>query len=94
MVFSNQIEYYEAIAASNAKGDSAPFIDFMLEEIFETLKSHVKTGVPNKVPNKTLDKNDMLILKILPQFGIKYRLFVCEDCNTSPLPVPLSIGYI
>ena len=30
----------------------------------------------------------------IPQFGIKYRLVVCEDCNTSPLPMPLSMGYI
>lgn len=83
MVLSNQIEYYEAIAASNAKGDSAPFVDFMLEEIFETLKSHVKTGVPNKVPNKTLDKNDMLILKILQEDGHLSRVALMEKTGLS-----------
>lgn len=83
MVFSNQIGYYEAIATSNAKGDSAPFVDFMLEEIFETLKSHVKAGVPNKVPNKTLDKNDMLILKILQEGGHLSRVALMEKTGLS-----------
>lgn len=30
----------------------------------------------------------------IPQFGIKYRLVICEDSVTNPLPVPLSMGYI
>ena len=30
----------------------------------------------------------------LPQLGISWRLVICEDSNTSPLPVPLSTGYI
>jgi 2-keto-3-deoxy-galactonokinase len=44
MVFSNQKQYYEAIAASNDKAKSTPFIEFMLGEIFKTLKEH--QGVP------------------------------------------------
>ena len=55
----------------------------MLEEIFETLKSHVKTGVPNKVPNKTLDKNDMLILKILQEDGHLSRVALMEKTGLS-----------
>ena len=32
--------YYDAITESNRRGDSGPFIDFMLREIYQTLKSH------------------------------------------------------
>ena len=35
--------YYDAISASTSKGDSCPFIDFMLGEILKTLKAHQGT---------------------------------------------------
>lgn len=31
---------------------------------------------------------------VIPQFGISWRLVICEDSVTNPLPVPLSTGYI
>lgn len=40
MVFANQEEYYEVISQSTKAGNSAPFIDFMLQEIGNALKSH------------------------------------------------------
>ena len=40
MVYTNQEAYYDAISASSARGDSGPFIDFMLEEILNTLLGH------------------------------------------------------
>lgn len=40
MVYTNQEAYYDAISASSARGDSEPFIDFMLEEILSTLLGH------------------------------------------------------
>ena len=40
MVYANQQAYYDAIAESSRRGDSGPFIDFMLQEILNTLKSH------------------------------------------------------
>ena len=60
MVYSNQQQYYDAITASSKAGQSGPFIDFMLNEIFATLKSHqgdpLQEKVPNKVPNKIPNK--------------------------------------
>lgn len=56
MVYANQQEYYNAIAASTAEGQSGPFIDFMLNEILKTLQKNIKEEVPNKVPNKVPDK--------------------------------------
>ena len=40
MVYSNQQAYYDAITASTNAGQSGPFIDFMLNKIYKTLKSH------------------------------------------------------
>ena len=40
MVYSNQQAYYDAINKSSNIGDSGPFIDFMLQEIFDTLLIH------------------------------------------------------
>ena len=64
MVYANQQAYYDAITASTNAGQSGPFIDFMLNEIFKTLKAHqgeplpdkVPSEVPNKIPNKVPNK--------------------------------------
>ena len=40
MVFANQESYYRAIQNSTAKADCSPFVDFMLQEIFNTLKRY------------------------------------------------------
>ncbi len=40
MVYSNQQAYYDAISQSTCKGECSPFIEFMLEEILTTLKTH------------------------------------------------------
>ena len=40
MVYANQQAYYEAISASSARVDCAPFVEFMLREILKTLQHH------------------------------------------------------
>ena len=50
MVYSNQQQYYDAITASSNAGQSGPFIDFMLNEIYKTLKSHQGAPLQGKVP--------------------------------------------
>lgn len=40
MVYANQEAYYNAIQASTNAANSGPFIDFMLQEILNTLKEH------------------------------------------------------
>ena len=49
MVFANQEEYYEAISQSTKAGNSAPFIDFMLQEICNALKHHQEDSIT--IPN-------------------------------------------
>lgn len=64
MVYANQQQYYDAITASSNAGQSGPFIDFMLNEIYKTLKEHQGEALPdklhdkvtNKVPKKVADK--------------------------------------
>ncbi|MDR0987304.1 MAG: Fic family protein [Ruminococcus sp.] len=43
IVKEHQAEYYKAIEDSNNAGSSTPFIEFMLESIFETLQYYNKT---------------------------------------------------
>lgn len=64
MVYANQQAYYDAITASTHAGQSGPFIDFMLNEIYKTLKSHQGeelTDVGNNVGNNVGNK-EMIIL--------------------------------
>ncbi len=84
MVFANQEAYYDAVAASTAAANSGPFIDFMLEEIRDTLLQHTTEKVPNKVPNKselevlqllkerpTLTRAEVALLTGLSESGVK-----------------------
>lgn len=65
MVYANQQEYYNAIAASTSEGQSGPFIDFMLNEILKTLQKNIKEEVPNKIPDKVPNKSELSILRLL-----------------------------
>lgn len=67
MVYANQQEYYNAIAASSSAGQSGPFIDFMLNEILKSLQKHIKEEVPNKIPNKVPNKSELKILQLLSE---------------------------
>jgi len=51
MVHVSQQAYYDAINASSAKGDCAPFIDFMLGEILATLEKN--KGKPQSIAKLT-----------------------------------------
>ena len=64
MVYSNQQQYYNAITASTNAGQSGPFIDFMLGEIYKTLKEHQGSPLPN-----TEDEFDA---KFGKEFGVKF----------------------
>lgn len=65
MVYANQQEYYNAIAASTDEGQSGLFIDFMLNEILNTLQKSIKEAVPDKIPQKVPNKSELAILRLL-----------------------------
>lgn len=56
MIYKNQQTYYDAIAKSSAINDSGVFIDFMLQEILNTLKNRYNTKSETKeIEEKILD---------------------------------------
>lgn len=65
MVYANQETYYNAIQASSKAADSGPFIDFMLQEILNTLKEH--RGEPI-IQTETINK--LIRDKVRDKFGI------------------------
>lgn len=71
MVFSNQQGYYDAIAASSARSNSGPFIDFMLGEILKTLKSHQGVEQAGYNPNEAEPERQFGIT-FGREFGVKF----------------------
>ena len=65
MVYANQQKYYDAINASTQAGQSGPFIDFMLSEIYQTLKAHQGAPLPNA--------NDEFGAKFGVKFGVNEK---------------------
>ena len=67
VVRDNQEAYYQALEDSGALGESTPFIEFILDVIFKTLKKVKKEDVPKNVPKnvpiKRLDKVVTLMKK-------------------------------
>lgn len=88
MVYNSQQAYYEAITESTRQADSGPFIEFMLSEILQTLKSHqgeeiISVEVPNKMPNKVPDKKELQVLNLLKKNGSLTRKQLCEKTGLS-----------
>ena len=71
MVYANQQAYYNAITASTNAGQSGPFIDFMLNEIYKTLKEHQGEELPSDDASP-IDKQ--FSVNFGEEFGIKYGI--------------------
>lgn len=62
VIKETQQEYYNALETSGIKGESTPFIEFMLEAILKACEDELQNGnsvpinVPKNVPIKRLDK--------------------------------------
>jgi len=62
IVRDHQESYYKAIENSTAQGESTPFIEFMLEMIFKSMKNSANENVPNDVPkNVPLKRVDNIV---------------------------------
>lgn len=80
MVYSNQQQYYNAISASSKAGESGPFIDFMLSEIYKTLKSHQGEPLQGKVADKVANKvADKITGKVTSKSAQKVLLLLSEN---------------
>lgn len=62
MVHEHQSEYYQAINLSTKKTDSAPFIEFMLQMILNTMESSNPSGTPQVTPQVTLQVSELLAI--------------------------------
>ena len=71
MVYANQQAYYDAITASTNAGQSGPFIDFMLNEIYKTLKGHQGEELPT---NDAASIDRQFGIMFGEEFGIKYGI--------------------
>ena len=85
MVYSNQQAYYDAIAASNAKGQSGPFIDFMLGEILATLKNHQgeEIGEDNVGINTEISETERQLLTLIAEDGKITAALAAESLGIS-----------
>ena len=84
MVYANQQAYYDAITASTHAGQSGPFIDFMLKEIYKTLKSHQGEEL-NNVGNNAGDNVGNNVGK---NVGNKERIILDIIRNTPTITTP------
>ncbi len=71
MVYANQQAYYDAITASTKAAQSGPFIDFMLGEIYKTLKEHQGEELSMTEVDPIYKEFG---LKFGEEFGIKYGI--------------------
>jgi len=65
MVYTHQQDYYNAIYQSSSKGDSQPFIDFMLQEILDTLVEHQEHSVEETGRGHGLNKGETQALEYI-----------------------------
>ena len=65
MIYSHQKEYYEAISQSSSKGDSQPFIDFMLQVIYDTLVDHQGKPIEEIGQEFNLNKSEIQALSLI-----------------------------
>ena len=93
MVYANQQAYYDAITSSTQAGQSGPFIDFMLNEIYKTLKEHqgepLQEMVPNKVPNNLLISHPELSDSVWEVYALIKRM---PSMTTNEMGLTLGIS--
>lgn len=82
IVKQNQQEYYNAIARSDAAGDSTVFILFMLKCLQATIKHEVENKVDNKVEDKSLTDSEQRIVKLMTEDA---HITIAEICKKTKL---------
>ena len=82
IVKQNQQEYYNAIARSDAAGDSTVFILFMLKCLQATIKHEVENKVDNKVEDKLLTDSEQRIVKLMTEDA---HITIAEICRKTKL---------
>ena len=82
IVKQNQQEYYNAIARSDAAGDSTVFILFMLKCLQATIKQEVENKVEGKVEDKSLTDSEQRIVRLMTKDA---HITIAEICKKTKL---------
>ncbi len=65
LIRTRQTDYYEALGKSDKAADSAVFVEFMLDVIFDTLKNTLVVGNTNNYDNEVLQKKIKQLLDVI-----------------------------
>jgi Uncharacterized conserved protein len=84
MVYSNQQAYYDAINRSSDLADSGPFIDYMLEEIFNALVVHQGKSNAEIADEKGLNYQQERVLGYIRADRHITAARIAEDLDMSP----------
>ena len=84
MVYANQQAYYDAITQCSAKGDSQPFIDFMLQEILNALEDRKGHTVDEIGLANSLSENEIKILGLIRLDRHMSAKRLAEEIGASP----------
>ena len=87
MVYANQQAYYDAITQSSAKGDSQPFIDFMLQEILNALEDRKGYTVDEIGLANSLSENEIKLLGLIRSDRHMSAKRFAEEIGASPRQV-------
>lgn len=85
MVYANQQAYYDAIGESSKQGQSGPFIDFMLAEIFKTLRAHQGEPLPQTEDEFGTKFGEEFGIKFGIKFGINEKRLLLMLCDNPSL---------
>ena len=89
IVKEHQQEYYNAIAKSDAAGESTVFVEFMLQCLLEAMDNYdeqdedTSTGVADKVADKVANKSAQKVLMLLYENGNLTRDELAERVGLS-----------
>jgi Fic family protein len=80
IVKENQQSYYDALEAAGIAGESAPFIEFMLENILQSLKQFIKQEAESD--QKSSLKSDQKIIALMRKNN---KITIKEICQSTGL---------
>ncbi|MFA6138322.1 MAG: Fic family protein [Sulfurimonas sp.] len=80
MVRQKQNEYYKALENSGSRGESTPFVEYMLDVILETLKELEKENIPNNAQQTAQQTAQQILdeIKIDKFITIKQLSVICK----------------
>ncbi|MEZ2720900.1 Fic family protein [Paenalcaligenes hominis] len=92
LVYANQLDYYQAIANSTAQTNSAPFVEFMLGVISQTLRQQILSEEQESTQDLEQRLESQLELRLESNLAAKVLLFI-KDQPLSKSELAASLGH-